>query len=100
MGAASFVPAPNRVLSANRYNVAIHRWVGGTFGIHEDDQSTTLGLTAAAYDAKNYSSYGKACHFIFFLFVFAGADCAVVFPRTSFPCCILCPRKTFNPPAY
>lgn len=40
-----------------KYNVAIHRWVGGTFGIHEDDQSTTLGLTAAAYDAKNYSSY-------------------------------------------
>lgn len=92
MGAASFVPAPNRVLSANRYNVAIHRWVGGTFGIHEDDQSTTLGLTAAAYDAKNYSSYGKACHFIFFLFMSSQARTVLSYFRVRRSLAAFCAR--------
>ncbi|KAH7971837.1 hypothetical protein HPB52_003460 [Rhipicephalus sanguineus] len=39
-----------------KYNKRIHQWVATTFGIHEEEQ-TSLGLTSASYDAKNYSSY-------------------------------------------
>lgn len=39
-----------------KYNNRIHHWVGTTFGIHEEEQ-TSLSLTAAACDGKNYSSY-------------------------------------------
>ncbi|XP_037575807.2 sodium/potassium/calcium exchanger 4-like [Dermacentor silvarum] len=39
-----------------KYNKRIHLWVAATFGIHEEEQ-TSLGLTSAGYDAKNYSSY-------------------------------------------
>ncbi|KAK8781605.1 hypothetical protein V5799_017059, partial [Amblyomma americanum] len=39
-----------------KYNKRIHQWIATTFGIHEEEQ-TSLGLTSAGYDAKNYSSY-------------------------------------------
>ncbi|KAH9383513.1 hypothetical protein HPB48_025085 [Haemaphysalis longicornis] len=39
-----------------KYNNRIHQWAATTFGIHEEEQ-TTLSLTAAACDGKNYSSY-------------------------------------------
>ncbi|CAN7941099.1 unnamed protein product [Ixodes pacificus] len=40
-----------------KYNTRIHRWIGTTFGIHEEEE-TTLGLTSTGHEAKNYSSYG------------------------------------------
>lgn len=39
-----------------KYNTRIHRWIGTTFGIHEEEE-TTLGLTSTGHEAKNYSSY-------------------------------------------
>ncbi|XP_075554959.1 sodium/potassium/calcium exchanger 4-like [Dermacentor variabilis] len=39
-----------------KYNKRIHLWVAAAFGIHEEEQ-TSLSLTSAGYDGKNYSSY-------------------------------------------
>ncbi|XP_064484803.1 sodium/potassium/calcium exchanger 4-like [Ornithodoros turicata] len=40
-----------------KYNSAIHRWIATTFHIQENDLQPAMGLTAAGYDSKNYSSY-------------------------------------------